>query len=48
MSTRADGSHSSKLNWTAVREGIYTEAFPVFLNWYPTNAAQTLLLPSDG
>ncbi|KAK8189456.1 NmrA-like family protein [Phyllosticta capitalensis] len=39
---------ASKLNWTAVREGIYTEAFPVFLNWYPTNAAQTLLLPSDG
>ncbi|KAK8154338.1 NmrA-like family protein [Phyllosticta citrichinensis] len=38
----------SKLNWTAVREGIYTDAFPVFLSWYPTDPNQTLHLPSDG
>ncbi|KAK7540306.1 NmrA-like family protein [Phyllosticta citricarpa] len=39
---------ASKLKWTAVREGIYTDAFPVFLNWYPTDPKQTMYLPSDG
>ncbi|KAK7530945.1 NmrA-like family protein [Phyllosticta citribraziliensis] len=29
-------------------EGIYTDAFPVFLNWYPTDPNQTLFLPSNG
>ncbi|KAF2762614.1 putative nucleoside-diphosphate-sugar epimerase [Pseudovirgaria hyperparasitica] len=34
--------------FTSVREGVYANCFPVFLNWYPTNRAQRLRLPADG
>ncbi|KAF2838185.1 putative NmrA-like family protein [Patellaria atrata CBS 101060] len=37
----------SKLTWTSVREAIYADAFPVFMNWYPTDPNQVLYLPSD-
>ncbi|KAL3465010.1 hypothetical protein BJX64DRAFT_253626 [Aspergillus heterothallicus] len=36
----------SGLTYTSIREGAYTEAFPVFLNWYPTTT--TVTLPADG
>ncbi|KAK7519280.1 NmrA-like family protein [Phyllosticta citriasiana] len=39
---------ASKLKWMAVREVIYTDAFPVSFNWYPTDPTQTLYLPIDG
>ena len=32
--------------YTSVREGIYAEAFPLFLNYYP--ASDILRLPADG
>ncbi|KAF2088044.1 NAD(P)-binding protein [Saccharata proteae CBS 121410] len=38
----------SGLTWTSVREGIYADAFPCFVNWFPTNPNQTLYLPADG
>ncbi|KAL5339505.1 hypothetical protein BJX70DRAFT_154714 [Aspergillus crustosus] len=36
----------SGLTYTSIREGVYTEAFPVFLNWYPSST--TVTLPADG
>ncbi|KAL3491897.1 hypothetical protein BJX62DRAFT_115458 [Aspergillus germanicus] len=36
----------SGLTYTSIREGVYTEAFPVFLNWYPDST--TVSLPADG
>lgn len=38
----------SQLIWTSVREAIYADAFPVFLNWYPKDPEQVLYLPCDG
>ncbi|OJJ68801.1 hypothetical protein ASPBRDRAFT_132029 [Aspergillus brasiliensis CBS 101740] len=35
----------SGINYTSIREGIYTEAFPLFINWYPEST--TLYLPSS-
>ncbi|PWY89062.1 NAD(P)-binding protein [Aspergillus heteromorphus CBS 117.55] len=32
--------------YTSIREGVYTEAFPLFLNWFPEN--KKILLPADG
>ena len=31
---------------TSVREGIYTDAFPLFLSWYPDSSE--VILPTDG
>ncbi|KAI9664463.1 MAG: hypothetical protein M1821_005909 [Bathelium mastoideum] len=39
---------SSGLTYTSVREGIYAEAFPCFLSWYPTDPNQELYLCADG
>ncbi|RDH37754.1 NAD(P)-binding protein [Aspergillus welwitschiae] len=39
-----DMLRESGINYTSIREGIYTEAFPLFLNWYPQST--TLYLPS--
>ncbi|KAE8378651.1 hypothetical protein BDV26DRAFT_261292 [Aspergillus bertholletiae] len=36
----------SGVTYTSIREGVYTEAFPVFLNWYPDST--TVPLPTDG
>ncbi|KAF5654441.1 hypothetical protein FHETE_11309 [Fusarium heterosporum] len=36
----------SGLVYTSIREGIYAEAFPVFLDWKPDTAK--VLLPADG
>ena len=36
----------SGITYTSVREGIYAEAFPLFLNYYPST--QILRLPADG
>ncbi|KAJ5689937.1 hypothetical protein N7462_004329 [Penicillium macrosclerotiorum] len=36
----------SGVNFTSIREGIYTDAFPVFMGWYPSTS--TVYLPSDG
>ncbi|KAL4886914.1 hypothetical protein BJY04DRAFT_204557 [Aspergillus karnatakaensis] len=36
----------SGLTFTSIREGVYAEAFPVFLNWYPNST--TVTLPADG
>ncbi|GME28716.1 NmrA-like protein [Neofusicoccum parvum] len=38
----------SQLVWTSVREGMYADAFPCFLNWYPKDPQQVLYLPCDG
>ncbi|KAF9884225.1 hypothetical protein FE257_001957 [Aspergillus nanangensis] len=35
----------SGLTFTSIREGVYTEAFPLFLNWYPST--ETVSLPND-
>lgn len=34
------------MNYISVREGVYTDAFPVFMAWYPNTT--TLHLPGDG
>ncbi|KAJ5091971.1 hypothetical protein NUU61_006841 [Penicillium alfredii] len=36
----------SGITFTSIREGCYTDAFPVFMGWYPTTS--TVYLPSDG
>ncbi|KAL4795188.1 hypothetical protein BDV19DRAFT_363762 [Aspergillus venezuelensis] len=36
----------SSLTYTSIREGVYLEAFPVFMNWYPDT--KTVYLPADG
>ncbi|KAL7265820.1 hypothetical protein RUND412_011653 [Rhizina undulata] len=36
----------SGVEYTIIREGIYTEAFPLFLNWEPTT--KKIHLPGDG
>ncbi|KAB8263618.1 hypothetical protein BDV32DRAFT_110749 [Aspergillus pseudonomiae] len=36
----------SGVTYTSIREGVYTDAFPVFLNWYPDST--TVPLPCDG
>ncbi|KAI8076324.1 uncharacterized protein BX664DRAFT_344383 [Halteromyces radiatus] len=37
---------TSGLNFTSIREGVYVDAFPLFLNWYPDT--ETVYLPSNG
>lgn len=37
---------SSGITYTSIREGAYTEAFPVFMNWYPDS--KTVSLPTNG
>ncbi|KAJ5496488.1 hypothetical protein N7463_008475 [Penicillium fimorum] len=34
------------INFTSIREGLYTDAFPIFMGWYPSTS--TVYLPSDG
>ncbi|CAI7611099.1 unnamed protein product [Penicillium glandicola] len=34
------------INFTSIREGLYVDAFPVFMGWYPSTS--TIYLPSDG
>ncbi|RAH73944.1 putative NmrA-like family protein [Aspergillus aculeatinus CBS 121060] len=34
---------SSGIPYTSIREGLYTEAFPLYFNWYPTT--KTIILP---
>ncbi|OJJ33440.1 hypothetical protein ASPWEDRAFT_160204 [Aspergillus wentii DTO 134E9] len=36
----------SGITFTSIREGIYTNAFPLFANWYPQST--TITLPSNG
>ncbi|KAJ5160264.1 uncharacterized protein N7482_007268 [Penicillium canariense] len=36
----------SGINYTSIREGLYTDAFPVFMNWYPSTS--TMYLTADG
>ncbi|KAJ5140187.1 hypothetical protein N7448_003595 [Penicillium atrosanguineum] len=36
----------SGINFTSIREGLYTDAFPIFMGWYPSTS--TVYLPSDG
>jgi len=38
--------YRSGLTFTCIREGIYAEGFPLFLNWYPKTA--DVILPEDG
>lgn len=38
----------SRLTYTFIREGIYADAFPTYLSWYPTNPEQKLYLCADG
>ncbi|KAE8391489.1 hypothetical protein BDV23DRAFT_69911 [Aspergillus alliaceus] len=37
---------TSGVTYTSIREGAYTDAFPVFLNWYPDST--TVPFPTDG
>lgn len=39
-------SNAERVCETSVQEGIYAEAFPLFLNYYPSS--QILRLPADG
>ncbi|KAJ5558220.1 hypothetical protein N7535_008435 [Penicillium sp. DV-2018c] len=34
------------INFTSIREGLYTDAFPIFMGWYPKT--ETVYLPWDG
>ncbi|KAF8249900.1 NAD(P)-binding protein [Wilcoxina mikolae CBS 423.85] len=39
-------SGRSGVDYTIIREGVYTDAFPFFLNWFPTTTK--VALPNDG
>lgn len=40
---------SSKITYTAVREGIYSESFPIYTAWFdPSNPADEITIPHDG
>ncbi|RMJ26981.1 nmrA-like family [Aspergillus sp. HF37] len=41
-----DMLRESGITYTSIREGVYADAFPVFLGWYPQS--ETVYLPSDG
>ncbi|KAF4220769.1 hypothetical protein CNMCM5878_000425 [Aspergillus fumigatiaffinis] len=36
----------SGITFTSIREGVYADAFPLFINWYPDST--TVSLPADG
>ncbi|OKL62529.1 hypothetical protein UA08_02411 [Talaromyces atroroseus] len=36
----------SGITYTSIREGIYGDAFPLFLQWYPST--ETIYIPDDG
>ncbi|PYH43900.1 putative NmrA-like family protein [Aspergillus saccharolyticus JOP 1030-1] len=36
----------SGVAYTSIREGLYTEAFPLFLNWYPSSTTLYLPIPT--
>lgn len=38
--------HRANINFTSIREGLYADAFPVFMGWYPSSSA--VHLPADG
>lgn len=38
----ANRSARSGVNYTSMREGVYTDAFPVFMNWYPSTTVMHL------
>ncbi|KAL9063465.1 MAG: hypothetical protein Q9157_008231 [Trypethelium eluteriae] len=38
----------SGVTYTSVREGLYADAFPAYLSWYPTDPNQKLYLCADG
>jgi uncharacterized protein YbjT (DUF2867 family) len=42
----ANPNSSADINFTSIREGIYTDAFPVFMGWYPST--EKVYLTSDG
>ena len=37
---------SSGIKYTSIREGFYSEAFPLFIDWAPSS--KTIRLPNDG
>jgi uncharacterized protein YbjT (DUF2867 family) len=39
---------ASGLKYTIIREGIYSEIFPVFLGYFDANTTNEILLPADG
>ncbi|KAJ5599413.1 hypothetical protein N7450_000480 [Penicillium hetheringtonii] len=41
-----DMMRQSGINFTSVREGIYADAFPIFMGWYPNSSS--VQVPSDG
>lgn len=43
---RTNIPHRSGVTYTSIREGIYADAFPLFLQWYPST--ETVVLASDG
>lgn len=42
----SDSAVRSGITYTSIREGIYTEAFPLFIGWYPST--ETVYVPQDG
>ncbi|KAJ5217063.1 hypothetical protein N7468_010071 [Penicillium chermesinum] len=43
----AEQSHS--VGWTAIREGIYSESFPIYTAWFdPSNPADEITIPHSG
>lgn len=42
-------SLTDKITYTAVREGIYSESYPIYTNWFnPSNPGSEITIPHDG
>lgn len=41
--------HSQSIGWTSIREGIYSESFPIYTAWFdPKNPVGEILIPHSG
>lgn len=42
-------SLTNKISYTAVREGIYSESYPIYTNWFnPSKPVNEITIPHDG
>ncbi|KAL4937347.1 hypothetical protein BDV06DRAFT_74862 [Aspergillus oleicola] len=49
LSSSSSGSGSKPLTYTSIREGLYSESFPIYTNWFDLkNPGDEITIPHDG